>query len=149
MASDAGATAYPPGGDETIVLTELESKQLVRQAGIAVVDTRLARDGEEAVAAAVGLGFPVAMKIASRDIVHKSDVGGVALGLADASQVARAYSSMMAEVGRNAPGAGIDGVTVQPMARPATELIVGVSQDPQFGPRRIVGGHGIDCTVRR
>ena len=125
------------------VLTELESKTLLKQYGIPVVDTRLARTAREAVAISKETGFPVVLKIISPDVVHKSDAGGVKLGLDNATQVRKAYSDIMSSVRRGYPGAHIDGVSVQAMAPPGIEVIVGMSRDPQFGPVIMFGLGGV------
>jgi acetyl-CoA synthetase (ADP-forming) len=125
------------------VLTELESKTLLKQSGIPVVDARLARTAKEAVALSKEIGFPVVLKIISPDVVHKSDAGGVKLGLENATQVRKAYSEIMSSVRHTYPDAHIDGVSVQPMAPPGVEVIVGVSRDPQFGPVIMFGLGGV------
>ncbi len=125
------------------VLTEVESKEMLGAAGIPVVETRLARNMKEAVAISRAMGYPVALKVMSEDVVHKSDAGGVKLGLQNNSQVEKAYSAMMASIKAAYPGAGIDGVSVQRMARPGVEIIVGMSKDPQFGPVLMFGLGGV------
>ncbi len=125
------------------VLTEIESKQLLSQAGISVVDARLATSREEAVSISRQLGFPVVLKIASPDIVHKSDAGGIKLGLKTANQVGRAYDDILAAIGQKHAAARIQGVSVQQMARPGVEVIIGMSQDAQFGPVLMFGLGGI------
>jgi acetyltransferase len=129
--------------DERGWLTEPEAKSILAAYGIPVAHTRTVADAEEAVAAANAIGFPVAVKILSRDITHKSDVGGVALDLAEAVQVRAAVETMRARVAEAVPQAGTVGFVVQPMIRRpnAQELIVGASDDPQFGPV-ILFGHG-------
>jgi acetyl-CoA synthetase (ADP-forming) len=107
----------------------------------------LARTQAEAVAVSLEIGFPVAMKIISPDIIHKSDVNGVHLGLKNSTQVKQAYRAMMSGVQQKMPRAKIDGVSIQKMARPGVELIVGVSQDPQFGPVIMFGLGGIMVEV--
>jgi acetate---CoA ligase (ADP-forming) subunit beta len=129
------------------VLTEIEAKQAVREAGIAVTQTRLAASPKEAVAISKEIGYPVALKIASTDITHKSDVGGVKTGLKDAKEVKKAYEDIMASVADKKPQARIQGVTVQPMARPGVEVIIGMSKDPQFGPVIMFGLGGIFVEV--
>lgn len=124
-------------------LSEAEAKDLVRAAGIPVVATVLVQSQRRAVAVARDLGFPVALKIASPDIIHKSDAGGVVLGLKNASEVTRAYRDIMAAVAEKAPQARIDGITVQQMAPPGVEVIIGMSKDPQFGPVLMFGLGGI------
>jgi acyl-CoA synthetase (NDP forming) len=125
------------------VLNEVESKAMLKAAGIPVVDTRFARTMKEAVAISKELGFPVALKVMSAEVVHKSDAGGVKLRLENVSQVEKAYSAMVASVKAMYPKAKIDGVSVQRMARPGVEVIVGMSKDPQFGPVLMFGLGGI------
>ena len=125
------------------VLTEVESKEFLRRAGIPVVATKLARSKREALSIGKEMGFPVVLKICSHDVVHKTDSGGVRLGLANAAQVGRAYSEIVSSVRQAYPEARIQGVSVQPMAPPAVEVIVGMSKDPQFGPVLMFGLGGI------
>jgi acyl-CoA synthetase (NDP forming) len=125
------------------VLTEVESKEFLKAAGIAVFDTRLAKSKEEAISISRRFGFPVVLKIASPDIVHKSDAGGVRLGLKSASEVGKAYGQILQAIKQNFPGAKIHGVAVQKMARPGVEVIIGMSKDAQFGPVLMFGLGGI------
>jgi len=129
------------------ILTEFESKKFLKQAGIPVVETRLARTQKEAVEFSRKMGFPVALKIASPDIVHKSDSGGVKLSLKNVSEVRTAFREIMDGVEEKNPSASIQGVSVQKMARPGTEVIVGTSKDPQFGPVIMFGLGGIFVEV--
>jgi acyl-CoA synthetase (NDP forming) len=124
-------------------LNEVESKQLLKQASINTTDTTLASSKDEAVAAAKKLGFPAVLKIVSPDILHKSDIGGVKLNLNSEDEVGRAYDEIMAAAKKHAPKANIEGVSVQPMARPATEVIIGMNKDEQFGPVLMFGLGGI------
>jgi len=125
------------------LLTEVEAKDLLREAGIGVVDTRLATSREEAVSISQELGFPVVLKIASSDVVHKSDAGGVKLDLKTAKQVGKAYDDILKGIKKEYPQAKIDGVSVQKMARPGVEVIIGMSKDAQFGPVIMFGLGGI------
>jgi len=125
------------------VLTEIESKEVVKQAGISTIDTKLATSKEEAISISRQFGFPVGLKIASPDIVHKSDAGGVKLGLKTAKQVGKAYEEILEAVGQKHPRARIQGVSVQKMARPGVEVIIGMSKDDQFGPVLMFGLGGI------
>jgi acyl-CoA synthetase (NDP forming) len=125
------------------VLTEVESKELLKKAGIPVVEAKLARSKKEAISISKEMGFPVVLKINSPDVVHKSDSGGVKLGLANATQVGKAYSEIISSVKQAYPEAQIQGVSVQPMASPGVEVIVGISKDPQFGPVIMFGLGGI------
>lgn len=125
------------------LLTEFESKELLKSAGIPVVETRLALTKKEAIEVATGLGFPVALKISSSEVVHKSDCGGVKLGLENLTQVGKAYTEIMSAIRTAYPEAIIQGITVQKMARPGTEVIIGMSKDAQFGPVLMFGLGGI------
>ena len=124
-------------------LTEIEAKELLRQAGINVVETRLAVSKAQAVALSQQLGFPVVLKIVSADVVHKTDAGGVKLGLKTAGQVGKAWDEIMKSVKKAFPEAKIEGVSVQPMAKPGVEVIIGMSKDAQFGPVLMFGLGGI------
>lgn len=129
------------------LLTEVESKQLLHDGGVRVTEARLATTADEAAAAAGEIGFPAVLKIISGDIAHKSDVGGVELGLQDADAVSAAFDRMMASVKQAAPDASIDGVSVQAMAEPGTEVIIGMTTDEQFGPVMMFGLGGIMVEV--
>lgn len=124
-------------------LTETESKAVIAEAGVPVVMTGLATTQDEALSLAREIGFPVVLKISSPDIVHKSDVGGVRLGIESESQVREAYDEIFTHVKQRAPTATIHGVSVQRMARPGIEVIVGATQDPQFGPVLMFGLGGV------
>ena len=128
-------------------LTEFESKRILKQAGIPVVETRLAKTPKEAVSLSQKMGFPVALKITSPDVIHKSDSGGVKLSLNNATQVKKAYDEILKKVRKQYPDAVVHGVTVQKMIRPGTEVIVGTTQDPQFGPVIMFGLGGIFVEV--
>jgi acyl-CoA synthetase (NDP forming) len=125
------------------VLTEIESKQLIAHAGIPTVEAKLATTKRQAVALSKEIGFPVVLKLISPDVIHKSDSGGVKLGLANATQVGLAYSEVLAAAKQANPGAEIRGVSLQRMARHGTEVIVGMSKDAQFGPVLMFGLGGV------
>ncbi|MFC1952438.1 acetate--CoA ligase family protein [Chloroflexota bacterium] len=125
------------------LLTEVESKQLLKQAGINVSDTRLATSKEEVISMSRQLGLPVVLKVASTDITHKSDAGGVKLGLKTVEQVGKAYDDILTSVRQKHPQAKIQGVSVQNMARPGVEVIIGMSKDAQFGPVLMFGLGGV------
>ena len=125
------------------ILTEFESKRILKQAGISVVETKLAKSQKEAVSLSQKMGFPVALKIASPDVIHKSDSGGVKLSLNNATEVKKGYDEILKKVRKRYPDAVVHGVSVQKMVRPATEVIVGTSKDPQFGPVIMFGLGGI------
>ena len=129
------------------LLNEVEAKQILKEAGLNVVETRLAATKADAQRIAKELGFPVVMKILSPDISHKSDVGGVKLALKSEAEVAAAHDEMMAAVQKAAPKARITGVSVQPMAKQGTEVIIGMSKDPSFGPVLMFGLGGIFVEV--
>lgn len=126
-----------------ILLTECESKDVLGQAGVRVVETELARSKPEAVAISNKMGFPVVLKIASIDITHKSDVGGVKVGLNNESDVGSAYDDILSSVKQKNPKAKIHGVSVQNMAEQGVEVIIGMSRDPQFGPVIMFGLGGV------
>jgi acyl-CoA synthetase (NDP forming) len=125
------------------LLTEVESKELLKKSGIPVVEAKLARSKKEAVSISKKMGFPVVLKISSPDVVHKSDSGGVKLGLANATEVGKAYNEIISSVKQAYPKAQIEGVSVQSMAPSGVEVIVGMSKDPQFGPVLMFGLGGI------
>lgn len=129
------------------LLTEVESKELLAAAGIPVVEARLATSADEAATVASEVGFPVVLKVVSGDISHKSDVGGVELNLADAAAVQAAYARIASSVKAAAPNAQFDGVSVQKMAAPGVEVIVGMTNDAQFGPVLMFGLGGIMVEV--
>jgi acetyltransferase len=126
------------------LLDEQESKAILASYAIPTVPTRVAPTAAEAVAAAHELGFPAVVKLWSRTITHKSDVGGVKLGLADGEAVARAFSEIERAVTAKAGAAAFAGVTVQPQIdrRSGVELILGSAPDPQFGPVLLFGAGG-------
>jgi acetate---CoA ligase (ADP-forming) subunit beta len=125
------------------ILTEFESKKILKQAGISVVETKLAKTQKEAVSLSQKMGFPVALKITSPDVIHKSDSGGVKLSINSVAEVKKAYDEILKKVRKQYPDAIIHGVSVQKMALPGTEVIIGTSKDPQFGPVIMFGLGGI------
>jgi len=129
------------------ILTEFESKKFLKRMGIPVVETRLAKTQKEAVLLSRKIGFPVALKISSPEITHKTDSGGVRLSLDNMKEVKSAYHEITEGVLKQYPNATIQGVSVQKMAKPGTEVIVGTSKDPQFGPVIMFGLGGIFVEV--
>ena len=125
------------------ILTEIESKQAFEDAGINAIETRLASSQAKAIALSEQIGFPVVLKVASPDISHKSDAGGVRVGLKSKGEVSKAYREIMASARQKYPAANIEGVSVQSMARPGIEIIIGMFKDPQFGPVLMFGLGGI------
>jgi len=133
--------------EKRTVLTEIESKTVLREVGLNCTDTRLAATRENAVALSKEIGYPAVLKIASKDITHKSDAGGVKVNLKDKADVERAYDEIMASARKKFPNAVIEGVTVQSMARPGTEVIMGIVKDPSFGPVIMFGLGGVFVEV--
>jgi acetyltransferase len=115
--------------------------------GIRVAAVHLAATPEEAAGLAPLVGFPLALKIVSPDIAHKTDVGGVRLGLRSRAEVAEAAGSVLERAAAACPSARIEGVLLQPMVPPGTEMLVGVVRDPQFGPVVVAGFGGIYVEV--
>jgi acetyl-CoA synthetase (ADP-forming) len=115
--------------------------------GIPVTKFELARSEEEAVKFADAIGFPTVLKIVSSDIIHKSDVGGVIVGLKNSDDVRHGYNQILQNVKKHDPKARIAGVLVQEMAPPSTEVIVGAIKDPQFGPAIMFGLGGVFVEV--
>ena len=125
------------------LLTEYESKKVLAAYGIPITDTEIATTPDEAVDAAEQIGYPVVVKLLSRTITHKTDVGGVALNLKSADAVREAYAKIQDAVTERAGAEHFEGVTVQPMINwSGYELIVGSSVDPQFGPVLLFGMGG-------
>ena len=124
--------------DET-VLTEFESKEIVEEIGIQVPAQKLTSSKEETMKAAEEIGLPVVMKLIAEDIVHKSDTGAVKLNIKTTEDVEKAYDELM-----NIPTQKAKRISVQKMAdEPITELIIGMTTDPQFGPALMFGIGGI------
>jgi acetyltransferase len=128
-------------------LSEFESKQLLAGWGVGSAREHLATSAEAAVEAATRLGYPVALKVDSPDILHKTEAGVVRLNLRDAAQVRTAYAEVLASAKAYAPQARISGVSVQEMVRDGVEVIVGVSCDPQLGPVLLFGSGGVMVEV--
>jgi acetyltransferase len=140
-AADALIQAARRGG--RTLLTEFESKQLLKLYGIPTVETRVATNEDEAVDHAQQIGFPIVLKLHSETITHKTDVGGVQLNLTDATAVRDAFQAIREAVTAKAGAEHFLGVTVQPMSRlDGYELILGSSIDPQFGPVLLFGAGG-------
>ena len=124
-------------------LTAAEAGELCRAYGVPLPAERVAADAEAAVQAARAMGYPVALKVLSGAISHKSDAGGIALGLASDDDVRSAFAKVTASAKAFDPSAQIDGVLVQQMARPGREVIVGAITDPTFGKVVMAGLGGI------
>jgi acetyl-CoA synthetase (ADP-forming) len=128
-------------------LLETEAKAICMEYGIPVTKFKLAKSEQEAMKFASEIGYPVVLKIASPDIIHKFDVGGVKLNLKNQTEVKDAYNEILANVKRHKHDAKIIGIVVQEMATPSTEVIVGATKDPQFGPALMFGLGGIFVEV--
>ncbi len=129
------------------VLTEYESKRILERAGITMTREELATTPEQAVEISTGLGLPVALKVQSPDVPHKSDAGGVHLGAATVQEVETAYSRVIGNTKATHPDAQIDGVLVQEMISDGLEVILGMVQDVQFGPLVMLGLGGVYVEV--
>ncbi len=128
---------------------ELGAKRALAAAGVPVLAEHLVHDAEAAVLAAGAVGYPVVLKIVSPDLPHKTEAGGVLLNLGDAAAVRTAHAAMLDAVRRHAPAARIEGVLVAPMATGGTEMILGVSRDPVFGPVVMAGLGGVFAEIMR
>jgi len=129
--------AFPPPP-----LTERQAKQLLSAAGVPVAPERVAKSAEEAAAAARDIGFPVVAKILSPDVAHKTEIGGVITGLATQAAVSDAFATLMRRASERAPQARIEGVLVARMMS-GVETLIGVHQDPVFGPVVTFGAGGV------
>jgi len=129
------------------VLTEAQSKKILGAAGLPVTREALARDPAEAVRLAAEIGGAVALKIQSRDIAHKSDIGGVYLNARTAAEVEVAASTVLGNARRNCPHAAIDGILVQEMVDDGVEIILGMTYDATFGPLVVCGAGGVTVEV--
>lgn len=126
---------------------ELGAKRALADAGVPVLTERLVHDADAAARAATEIGYPVVLKIASPDLPHKTEAGGVVVGVGSEAEVRRAYAQMRDRVATKAPHAAIDGVIVAPVAKGVAELILGSRIDPVFGPVVMVGLGGIFAEI--
>lgn len=133
----------PPTADRTRWLPEPEAFRLLAGYRLPVIAHRLATTPEEAAQAARDLGCPVALKVVSPEIPHKSDVGGVRLNVATPEDAAAAFTTILDRLTPHPSRLTIQGILVAKMAAPGTEVIVGMLRDPQFGPAVMVGLGGI------
>jgi acetyltransferase len=130
-------------------MSEYAAKALLAGCGIALAPSRLVTDAGGLDAAAAALGFPLALKVQSPDIVHKTEVEGVHLGIADRDALHAAYGAVLNGARRHAPHARIEGVLLEPMAPGGTEWIIGVVRDPVAGPVLTVGAGGTQAELLR
>jgi acyl-CoA synthetase (NDP forming) len=133
--------------ENRVVLTEIEAKQLLTKAGVNCTDTRLAATKDAAVRLSEQFGYPVVLKVSSVDISHKSDAGGVKINLKNTSEVEDAFDAIMQSCKAAVPTARMEGVSVQRMARPGIEVIIGMTKDPSFGPVLMFGLGGVFVEV--
>jgi len=131
----------------TTDMTEFEGKKLLQAYGIGVTQEALANTAQQAVQIAGAMGFPVVMKIQSSDIPHKTEAGGVRIGVQGEGAISSAFDEITRNARRYAPDAVLDGVLVQEMVNGGTELILGINNDPLFGPAVMVGIGGIFAEV--
>jgi acetyl coenzyme A synthetase (ADP forming)-like protein len=131
----------------TPVLPEYTARALLEAYGIIFAPSRRASDLDGALQAASKIGYPVVLKVASPDISHKTDVGGVAANLADEAGLRAAWATMQADLARRAPGARVEGFEVESMIRGGHEVLVGAQRDPSFGPVVVFGMGGIYVEV--
>ncbi|NWG33570.1 MAG: acetate--CoA ligase family protein [Chloroflexi bacterium] len=136
-------TVFPKASSSSSPIN-LSAETLLAHYQIPIAPLRLARSAEEAAVIAGELGYPLAMKIASPNILHKSDVGGVVLDLQDVSSLLSAYAHMMERVKISNPQARIEGVHLQRQVPPGQEVVVGMVRDPQFGPLMMFGSGGVE-----
>ncbi len=145
-AAIAGIVEAARADGRSFLLAE-EGRDLMEAAGIKMPETRVAKSLKDAVRFADEIGYPVVMKVVSRDILHKSDVGGVALDLENREEVMDAYEAIMSNCRARVPRARIKGIQVSEMAPSGVELIVGARKDPAFGPTIMFGMGGIYVEV--
>jgi acyl-CoA synthetase (NDP forming) len=126
---------------------EAEAKRILAEAGVPMVPERACTEAEQAVAAARDFGFPVVLKLLSPDILHKSEIGGVLLNIADEAAVRAGFATLLARAAERAPGARVDGVLVAKQVSGAVEMAAGVVHDPVFGPVVMVGLGGVFIEV--
>ncbi len=133
--------------DNRTVMTEFEAKQLMKYYDIPVIKNGLAKTEEEALTLANKIGYPLVMKIASPDILHKTDVGGVILNILNIEEARKAYTKIMKSSIAKVPDADISGVFVEQMLKRKYELIIGCKKDPIFGPTIVFGMGGVAVEV--
>jgi acetyltransferase len=153
LAAAADASVLPPrdlaARLEPAVFSEADSKALLRAAGIALPDEVLVTERDLLDAAIAQIGFPLVMKIQSADIPHKSEVGGVRVGIATKGDAFSAYRELLENARQRRPAAAIQGLLVSPMAAKGVEIIIGTLRDATFGPMVMVGLGGITTELFR
>jgi acyl-CoA synthetase (NDP forming) len=153
LAPSAGAASVPARDLSAHLkapnLSEADSKALLRDAGIALPDEVLVAEREALDAAIERVGFPLVMKIQSPDIAHKSEVGGVRVGITAKGEAFSAYRELLESAQKHRPNAKVQGVLVSPMAKKGVEIIIGTLSDATFGPMIMVGLGGITTELFR
>lgn len=134
-------------GEGSVALSEYESKKLLKEYNIPAPNEEVAKTVDEAVELANSIGYPVVMKIESVDILHKSDIGGVKLNITTEEAVRKVFYEILENAKTHEPNARVGGVLVQQMATKGVEVIVGVNNDPQFGPSILCGLGGVFVEV--
>ncbi len=135
--------------NKILQMNEVKAKKVLDAYGFNVLPGRLVTSADEAVELSRRIGFPVAMKIVSPDIIHKSDMGGVKLNLASAQQIRDGFDLMMMRITQQVPNARIEGIYMEKMGEPGLEVILGMTRDPQFGPMLMFGLGGIFVEVMK
>ena len=130
-------------------VSEVKAKSMLQAYGFQIPEGYLATSAGEAVEIAGRIGFPVAMKIVSPDIIHKSYIGGVRLNVTNNDGVRDAFDLMMLRIGERAPEAWVEGIYVEKMVNRGLEVIIGMNRDPQFGPMLMFGLGGIFVEVMK
>lgn len=143
--SEAAGFLQAPEGKK--VFGEAETRPVLAAYGIPVIKGGLAKSPVAAASLAGEIGFPVAMKIVSEQILHKSDMGGIRLGLQNENEVISAFETMFTEIGKKSPQAKLDGVLIEQMAGQGQEVIIGIRRDPGFGPVIMFGMGGVSVEL--
>ncbi|MEJ2242670.1 MAG: acetate--CoA ligase family protein [Candidatus Bathyarchaeota archaeon] len=134
---------------ERSFLLEQEAKTVCKEYGIPITEMRIANSAEEAIIYSKEIGYPVVLKIISPDVLHKIDVGGVVLDIDNEEEAITGYNQIIENVKIHKPSAKIEGILVQEMAPPSTEIIIGGIKDPQFGPTIMFGLGGTFVEVMK
>ena len=133
--------------EQVLALNEYDAKELLKEAGVSMPKQFLVKDKDELRKTFSELSFPLCLKVCSAQILHKSDIGGVALGIGSEAEAEAAFDGIMKKAAAAVPDAVIDGILVSEMAPKGTEMIVGITSDPRFGPMLLVGAGGIYAEV--
>lgn len=129
------------------VLNEYESKKIIKKIGISTPEEKLAKSQNEAMEMAKQIGFPVALKIVSKDIPHKTEAGGIRLNVSNEEDVKVAYKGIISNIKTYDPSASIEGLLVSEMMKTSLEMIIGLKKDPQYGMAILIGMGGVQAEV--